>query len=212
MAVLVEGISVIVRLDRLQERYPGGREAFERRVPNNTFCCDDELARVGFVDPSEVRNFVDHLAESGLRYIVDGEAQDLVVADQQKGFMALCDWAECVIIELAGDPIKRVACCKLKGSESTEFALPDEWQFEESLTSKFHFVPSIAANHVDEAIQASHRGGWTTGVAEDGPHGWGIQVISSSQPRLRNAEDAPHGWGIPLFRKLFAKAGKSTRH
>ncbi len=36
MAVLVEGISVIVRMDRINDTYPGGREGFESDCPNQT--------------------------------------------------------------------------------------------------------------------------------------------------------------------------------
>ena len=51
MAVLVEGISAIVRADRLEgfETW----EAFKEIVPNGTLCADGELVRVGFMSPDE---------------------------------------------------------------------------------------------------------------------------------------------------------------
>ncbi len=58
MAVLVEGISLVVRLEALQEKIPGGWEAFRSSVPNSTLCADGEVARVGFMSPADVEAFV----------------------------------------------------------------------------------------------------------------------------------------------------------
>ena len=49
MAVLVEAISVIVRVDSINEKFPGGWIGFKDHVPNQTLCADNELARVGFI-------------------------------------------------------------------------------------------------------------------------------------------------------------------
>jgi hypothetical protein len=47
MAVLCEGISVIVRRDAIDKDFDGGWSGFEALVPNSTLCTDGELARVG---------------------------------------------------------------------------------------------------------------------------------------------------------------------
>jgi hypothetical protein len=57
MAVLIEAISVFVRVDAIRERYSGGWEAFREAVPNQTLCCDDELARIGFMNPADVERY-----------------------------------------------------------------------------------------------------------------------------------------------------------
>jgi hypothetical protein len=54
MAVLVEAISVVVRRDAIDRSYEGGWVAFVSSVPNATLCTDDQLARVGFMDPKAV--------------------------------------------------------------------------------------------------------------------------------------------------------------
>ncbi len=54
MAVLIEGISVVVPVDVLEEKYPGGLDAYANDCPNQTFCCDGELTRVGFMTPVDV--------------------------------------------------------------------------------------------------------------------------------------------------------------
>jgi hypothetical protein len=48
MAILVEGISVVIRAEAVIHRYPGGWERFRDDCPNDTLCADGELIRVGF--------------------------------------------------------------------------------------------------------------------------------------------------------------------
>ena len=45
MAVLVEGISVIVRRDAVESKYRGGWKGLIADVPNSTLCMDEELIR-----------------------------------------------------------------------------------------------------------------------------------------------------------------------
>ena len=61
MAVLVEGISVLVRKDSIQNKMTGGEARFRLLIPNSTFCEDEQLARVGFLDPADVGAFIDEL-------------------------------------------------------------------------------------------------------------------------------------------------------
>jgi len=65
MAVLVEAISVIVRRKAIDHSYPGGWDAFVAEVPNKTLCADDQLARVGFMTPQDVQNFIRALGDRG---------------------------------------------------------------------------------------------------------------------------------------------------
>ena len=51
MAVLVEAISVVVRLDAIDRLFAGGRTAMDKLIPNGTYCEDGELMRVGFLSP-----------------------------------------------------------------------------------------------------------------------------------------------------------------
>lgn len=68
MSVLIEAISVIIRADRLLERFPDGWEAFKRFVPNQTLCADGDLVRVGFMSPPDVEEFILALERVGLVY------------------------------------------------------------------------------------------------------------------------------------------------
>jgi hypothetical protein len=69
MAVLVEGISVIVRRDAIGQRHADGWPGFLNTVPNETLCADDELARVGFMTPTEVEAYIHRLETRGLRFL-----------------------------------------------------------------------------------------------------------------------------------------------
>lgn len=47
MAVLVEAISIIIKRNVIEEKFPNGWEGFILEAPNGSLCADDELARVG---------------------------------------------------------------------------------------------------------------------------------------------------------------------
>jgi hypothetical protein len=140
MAVLVEAISVIVRAHAIYHRYPGGWQAFVKSVPNNTLCCDNELARVGFMTPDDCQSFIGALERVGILYLIEGHSQDIVVAEQLQGFAAPCDWAEFGRIEMK--PSQIVSAAQMRGTTSRQIFCPDGWTYEESLTRQFAFVPS----------------------------------------------------------------------
>ena len=140
MAVLVEAISVIIRVEVLVERFPGGWKTFEANPPNATLCADGDLVRVGFMAPPDVAAYGQWLEGFGIRYVVDGNAADLVVAEQRTGFTAPCNWAEFGHIPYGGDPHKLVSACQAIGSRSNELVTPDGWCYENSLSHKHGFV------------------------------------------------------------------------
>lgn len=141
MAVLVEAISVIIKTDALSRGF-GSLERFKLSVPNETYCTDSELARVGFMHPDDVRDFVSRLEARGLQYLVDGHSSDLVVVDQQVGFLAPCEWAVFGRVSWQGDPSSRIGACILRDSSSTQVVVPDNWAFENSLSQSFGFTPA----------------------------------------------------------------------
>lgn len=137
MAVLCEAISVLVRAERALAAF-GSFDAFKRVVPNETLVADNELMRVGFMVPDDVKAFIDILERQGLAYVLGGQAIDLVVVDQMRGPMAPCEWLEFGKIPLAGG---EVSAARIKGSTSRQLFTPDGWQLEGSLSQTFGFVP-----------------------------------------------------------------------
>jgi hypothetical protein len=143
VAVLIEGISVVVRADRLLEAWHQDWDAFVQSVPNQTLCADGELARVGFMTPEDAKLYVDTLLARGLTYLdAGGAARDVIVVDQQRGPAAPCEWVEFGHVNLGGDRRRRVAACQLAGSTSRQVCSPDGWTFEKSLSASYGFVPT----------------------------------------------------------------------
>jgi hypothetical protein len=140
MAVLIEAISVVIQVRAIATRYPGGCDRFVADCGGPTFCADAELVRVGFMTPQDTRQFVDSLAPFGLAYVNGGQAQDLVVVDQQRGLAAPCAWAEAVGVDWDADPLRKVMACRLIGSQLSRIMTPVGWNYEGSLSHQFKFV------------------------------------------------------------------------
>jgi hypothetical protein len=95
MSVLCEALSVLVRAATLDEKYPGGLEAYRAGVPNRTWCSDGKLTRVGFMRPEDVLTYLGVLrARSGLVTDLNGRWIDVVVVDQFTGPTAPCNWVK----------------------------------------------------------------------------------------------------------------------
>jgi hypothetical protein len=141
MAVLVEAISVITRIDAILKSVPGGWDGFKRTVSNDTLCADTEIARVGFMSPVDVESFIKRLTGFGLEFLRDGAAVDIAVTDQIHGIISKCNWLQFGRIP-SGDKINRVAACRLTGSTIKSLIAPPSWKFEKSLSSTYAFVPN----------------------------------------------------------------------
>jgi hypothetical protein len=140
MPVLVEAISVIIRIQAIRDNYPSGWESFVQNAPNSTLCYDNELARVGFMAPDDCETYVNHLKlVGGLQYLKNGKCIDIAVADQQQGCYQTCDWAEFKYVEL--EPGQPVYAARMKGDSSQQLYCPHDWEYEKSLSHKFTFVP-----------------------------------------------------------------------
>ena len=150
MAVLIEGISVVVRRDAIGAKLQGGWQAFSDLVPNGTLCTDGQLARVGFMSPDEVEEFIQSLERLGLRFLDGGTAQDISVVDMLTGPAQDTSWLEF----LCKSKERKISSCWLfegprdKGagtylpSLNMEVAVPYGWTYEGSLTEQHKFIPS----------------------------------------------------------------------
>ena len=155
MAVLIEAISVVVRRDAVVRSFRGGWEAFRVIIPNNTFCADAEISRIGFMEPNAARNFIERLEFGGLTFVEDGEAKDLAVVDQQRGPTVDCRWLEFSRFSM-GNSGYALACWMWdkprKGygvhtsGKRIDLHTPPGWRYEGSLSQNFTFVPSEERN------------------------------------------------------------------
>lgn len=113
-------------------------------MPNKTLCSDNEIARVGFMDPADVEDFVERVCSKHLTFIENERAVDLAVVDQPRGLTTDCNWLEVGHIDWAGDPSKRVTAARLKGSQCNQIMTPEGWEYEGSLSHTFGFSPNSA--------------------------------------------------------------------
>ena len=129
--VLAEALSVAVRRSTLEDKYPGGFEGYRDACPNQTFCADDHLTRVGFQTPGDVAGWRAHLEGLGFR-ILDGDRfADFAIVDQRTGPTASCDW-------LAWSPGQGAySVMWLAGTPAGELAHPIGWTPELSATLSF---------------------------------------------------------------------------
>ena len=150
MAVLIEGISVVVRREAIEMRFKGGWRAFVDLVPNATLCADEHLARVGFMSPSDVERFIKSLECAGLSFQSKGKAVDLVVVDQVRGLTTDCQWLEFGHFAYGNSGGKVAVAWLFVGpriaagvhfiGESLKLATPEGWTYEGSLSERFTFV------------------------------------------------------------------------
>ena len=156
MAVLVEGISVIIRRKKIDEMFSGGWDAFQEDVPNQTLCADDELARVGFMSPPDAEAFIWQLEKGGLTFAREERAVDMAVVDQMRGPAISAEWLEFAHLTLDGTDNKVAACWLFEGpriaagvhvhSKNMTLATPEGWRYEDSLSANFKFVPNEEMN------------------------------------------------------------------
>jgi len=149
MAVLIEAISLIILREIIDEKYPGGWDAFVDNAPNQTLCADENIARLGFMSPNDLDSFIKGLEEIGFQPFVDGQSSEAAVIDQIRGFMAPCDWLDVGRVEIDGGK-HEVTACKLKGCLSNCIILPDGWEYDKSLSKEYIFIPS---EHLGKSLQ-----------------------------------------------------------
>ena len=153
MAVLVEGISVVVLREGIDRAYPGGWQRFVDDCPNRTLCADSYLARVGFMTPVDVEGFVHRLEACGLIFQKGGETVDIAVVDQLEGPTFPCRWLQFGHVEISGH---LVAAARHADCLEMVLITPDGWRYEESLTTHHTFVPT---DQVEERMQLLQKDG-----------------------------------------------------
>ena len=147
MAVLIEGISVVVRRDAIDGKYPGGWAAFSESSPNNTFCADDSLARVGFMNPDDVRAYITMLERSGIRFQDEGRAVDCAVVDQGRGATTSVEWLSLGKVDIEG---REITIAWLGKEYDGGVAFPAGWNPEGALQF-------VAAEDMDDRMKFLRR-------------------------------------------------------
>jgi Tetratricopeptide repeat len=144
MSVLAEALSVIVRRDAVEAIYPGGVDGLLRDCPNDTFCADAHLARIGFMSPHDVQAFVGALEAAGLSFTTTGPT-DICLVDQLSGPTFACDWV-CFERHPAG-----YSLCWLCDQPPGELSAPVGWSAEQSRSMVFLETDSATAAAPDQS-------------------------------------------------------------
>jgi len=112
MAIAIEAVTVVVKNEAIEHRYPGGAETFRSNIPNRTFCADESLSRCSFMVEADAEAFLKELGSLGLR-VEDGS--DAVICDAfHQAMRPACDWLlmgayqKSVIAWLAGEDVKTI--------------------------------------------------------------------------------------------------------
>ena len=194
MAVLIEAINVVIQLETLRARYPGGIEGYQDACPNRSFCADDHLARVGFLQPAEMEAFAGKLEELGLVAIKDGACADFAIVDQLQGPIAPCAWFEW------GRHADGFNLGWLAGTKPGTVLVPHGWTLEDSLNIDA-IVPRDASRDRDGLEFV--REGDELDVYRDPETGREVYMRKTAAPAARVAEPStpnlvpvPRGAGL----------------
>jgi len=202
MAVLVEGISVVVRRDAIVRAFGPEWATFVAAVPNQTLCADPEIARVGFMHPDDVKAYVERLGAHGMVHLRDGAAMDLVVIDQLRGLLSPCDWLEFGRTGLTGAN-DVIGVARLKGTSVAKIALPIGWTYPGSLSARFTFVPNASVPEMLEKV--GHEDG--VDVLRDRESGKRLFMgrTAAAEPSAPSTETSKNRASTTLWQRLTGK-------
>lgn len=168
MAVLVEAISVIVRVATIESHFKRGLDGYKEIVPNETFCTDGRLTRVGFMAPPDAAHFGTALRNIGLNIHDGSQWIDMALVSQLHGPSMPCDWLQAGKLKegpsvagmldedlsrgtafLPTDLLLRYqdgsldpSVAKQVGCDEILVACPIGWTYEGSLSEKYWFTPT----------------------------------------------------------------------
>ena len=112
MAVLVEGLSVVVRNSALDKKFPGASSRFQDGLSDDPICFDDNLTCIHLASPDEVGAFVGWCEGAGLIFLANGVCVDIVVVDQRTGPTTDCEWIQYSRVPFNdSQPRGRIAIC-----------------------------------------------------------------------------------------------------
>lgn len=129
MAVLVEGVCLLLRCEAVAQHYPGGVSALASECPAEAVCADDDLMALTFDDSDAAEGYLDELEGYGLRHLANDFAVDAVLADPHLGPVSPCGWAEYGQVVVGPGGQDRVATCALPGSDPGQLSVPLGWRF-----------------------------------------------------------------------------------
>jgi hypothetical protein len=142
MAVYCAAVSVIVRSSTIEARFTGGVSAYGRSRPNETFCADGEIIRVGFMVERDARLFIARLLEAGIVPPGSEASSEIALIVEGVGFLHPCDWLQLGLFD--GRPAAWSA-----GSDRGKLFISG-WEIESSATP----LQSLSAKELRESYES----------------------------------------------------------
>ncbi|MCZ2149591.1 MAG: tetratricopeptide repeat protein [Bryobacterales bacterium] len=200
MAIVVLTRAVIVPVEVLKRKWPGGEASYRAAAPNKTYRCDGHLAAVEFMTPGDVECWIEQtLKPAGLRFPEMGAERDVVVADSYEGLTTPCNW-------LDFRRLNHWSEARLKGAPETQLTGPPGWSPEAEPDT--HYVAPDACGRrmkflsVDDAVatfldEETGRRNYIGMVNRDSLQlilGWRLQAIwDRFSPMRALADRDPNG-------------------
>jgi hypothetical protein len=136
MSVIIEAYSCVIKVDAIKKLYEGGLSAFIRAIPNQTFCTDGDLCRIGFMREGDLYAYANTLRDSGIAHDVDEKQRQqkfIAFTMQGKGFIFPCDWLE-ITVHYFDEFKTKIYGCALKESNNHVLATQEHWSLENHLS------------------------------------------------------------------------------
>lgn len=164
MAVLIEGLSVVILREAIDGRYVGGWSRLLEDMPSRAFCADDSLLATAFAVPTDVKPWVSVLQVRGLRFLDGASAVDFAIVHQWHGPTSRCDWLRFGRVRTALP--ERLSACHHVDSTSRVIVVPGQWSYEQSIARQFGDAePSQELARLD--YLRHHDGREAPGAAQD---------------------------------------------
>ncbi|MCC6145271.1 MAG: hypothetical protein DPW12_10525 [Rhodocyclaceae bacterium] len=124
MPIAIITRAVIVPVQVLERKWPGGEAAYRAAAPNQTYRSDGHLAAIDFMTPGDVDIWIEEsLKPAGLRFPPHGRERDVAVVDAVEGPTTPCEW-----LEFIRQP--KWSEARLKGAPETALTGPRHWSPE----------------------------------------------------------------------------------
>jgi hypothetical protein len=131
MSVVIDAVSIVVRVQTIEDKYPGGLQRYEWDCPNRTFCCDGLLTRVAFMTGADGTRFTAALEQRGLIRQRDGIALEIAVIEQFVNYPSPpCPWL------VVGLHFPGYTSAWLADADPRALAHPSWWTAEHSVAMK----------------------------------------------------------------------------
>ena len=139
MTILIEAISVVVRIDSLELLGSEISDRFYSSVSNNrTYYSDGKLARVGFMEEQDALDFVYFLESLGLVRLDNDTSVDFAILLQGQNDSVLCKWLDRSVVHYQERLLDVATFVDEEGNICLEenpcgFVAADGWSVDEAI-------------------------------------------------------------------------------